>query len=169
MSFFLWSVIWWRWLKFMRNYVSQFRVWSWVVLVRIVICTNNTNRVHTTWLTCTIHVVCVSNVSMRHIFCWPYLMYPIISVCVRFSLPMIRIDEGLQVHQCHMWSRDGASESCDMLPILVVHAKEDGQVQGLIHNLVECEISVLQYVDDWWRWDSKCRVFCQQSIWKSKV
>src|SRR4051812_15109029 len=36
----------------------------------------------------------------------------------------------------------------DMLAILIARAKEDGQVGGLIPNLVEGGVSILQYADD---------------------
>ena len=36
----------------------------------------------------------------------------------------------------------------DMLAILIARAKEDGQIDGLIPNLVEWGLSILQYADD---------------------
>jgi hypothetical protein len=36
----------------------------------------------------------------------------------------------------------------DMLAILIVRAKEDGQVEGIIPHLVEGGVSILQYADD---------------------
>ena len=35
-----------------------------------------------------------------------------------------------------------------MLAILISHAKEDGQVAGLVPHLVEGGVSILQYADD---------------------
>jgi hypothetical protein len=36
----------------------------------------------------------------------------------------------------------------DMLPILIARAKEAGQVEGVIPNLIQDGLSILQYVDD---------------------
>jgi hypothetical protein len=36
----------------------------------------------------------------------------------------------------------------DMLAIIINHAKEDGQVNGLIPHLVDGGVSILQYADD---------------------
>jgi hypothetical protein len=36
----------------------------------------------------------------------------------------------------------------DILAIIIQHAKEDGQVEGLIPHLVDGGVSILQYADD---------------------